>query len=87
MVIHHRAKLCGHRHSGRGDMNILTNVLILTQMPDIGVCPLTSTIIIFSKAHGMPCSTCFSNSNLKTFLTETFFNVSNKSDLGHMLSG
>ena len=63
MVVHYPAKLGDHRHCGSGDMNILANTLILPQMRDIRdcICWLTSTIIIFSKSHGMSCATRIPN--------------------------
>ena len=67
IVNYHPAKFGGNRHCGSGNVNIPANTNILLQMRDIRdyICPLTSTIIIFCKAHGMSCFTRASNNNLR----------------------
>ena len=65
MVSHHPAKFGGKRHRGTEDMSIPANTVIFPHLLDICdcLCPLTSAIIIFSKAHGMSCATRVTNNN------------------------
>ena len=73
----------GHRHCGSRGMNILANKVILRQMQDIRdcICSLTSIIIIFPWAQGMPYVTCVTINNLRNTFYATFFSVSNETSL------
>ena len=71
MVSYHRAKFGSHWHCDSGDMNILANTVIIPQMQYSRFVEypwsfmLTSTIFIFTKAHGMTYTTRITNSSLK----------------------
>ena len=59
-MVSHPWKFDGYRHCGSGNINIPAIMINLPQMRDVTsmpvyACPLTSTIFIFCKAHGMPC--------------------------------
>ena len=75
MANHHPAKFDGHMHCGSGDMKISVNTVILPQMWDIRgcICPLTSAIIIFFKAHEMSCATDVSNDKFRNSFYGNFF--------------
>ena len=71
------------RHYGSGDMNIPEKMVMLLQIRDPTflvypcvrgcLCLFTSTIIIYSKAHDMSCTTCVGNKNLSRVFMKTLF--------------
>ena len=78
IVSHHPAKFGGHRHCGSGNINLPANTVILSQMRDICIYPLTSAIFIFCKAHGMSGATRVSNHKLRDNFYGNIFSVSNE---------
>ena len=75
MVSHQHTKLGGRSYCDNGDIDILANTVNLPQMRDIrdSICPLTSTFIIFLKAHGMSYATSALYNNLRNNFFGNFF--------------